>query len=155
MANSMYCYEDTATPHPRPWSGDSGLQCAYSTLGKRATGYSTILFKQLYQCISPPSIFGNVHNHDIPATSMSPHRQLDRYTGVSRACTLDHNLHGKIPNGNFVFLSVIRCQVACAFRGVNTCDGIVQGCIRERHESMVQGASRVPGQRRKTEARSP
>ena len=59
---------------------------------------------------------------------------------VSRTSALDDNLNGKIPNGNFVFLSVIRCQVACASRGVNTCDGIVQGCIREKHKSMVQGA---------------
>ena len=43
-------------------------------------------------------------------------------------------------SGNIVFLSVMRCQVACAFRGVNTCDGIVQGCFGEKHESMVQGA---------------
>lgn len=34
----------------------------------------------------------------------------------------------------------MRCQVACALRGVNTCDGIVQGCFREKHKSMVQGA---------------
>ena len=33
----------------------------------------------------------------------------------------------------------MRCQVACAFRGVHSCDEIVQGCIREKHESMVQG----------------
>jgi hypothetical protein len=34
----------------------------------------------------------------------------------------------------------MRCQVACALRGVNTCDGIVQGCFREKLKSMVQGA---------------
>lgn len=93
--------------------------------------------RQLYQCISLPSGFGNVRYRDIPATSLPAHRN---YIGASRTSALDHNSNGKIPNGSIVFLSVMRCQVACALRGVNTCDGIVQGCFREKHKSMVQGA---------------
>lgn len=77
----------------------------------------------------------------IPATSLPPHRQqVRRYTGASGISALvawrDIRPQPRMPNEG----SVTGCQVACAIRGVDVCDGMVQGCIREKHESMVQGA---------------
>ena len=47
---------------------------------------------------------------------------------------------GRHQSGKIVFLSVMRCQVACAFRGVDTCDEIV--CVRSmRTWSRGEGGS--------------